>query len=85
MCLLQRDQLLTIVQGVESFKSSYETFTSALDQDAIYLHIPAIDDSNLGSWMQQIQHCRKAIESSLKHTQKDQELVSLVALPVDLK
>ncbi|CAO3572137.1 unnamed protein product [Mortierella alpina] len=75
----QRDQLLTIVEGVESFKSSYETFTSALDQEAKYLHIPAIDDSNLGSWMQQIQHCRKAIESSLKHSQKDQELLRGIA------
>ncbi|KAF9967086.1 hypothetical protein BGZ70_000183 [Mortierella alpina] len=75
----QRDQLLTIVQGVESFKSSYEAFASALDQEAKCLHIPAIDDSNLGSWMQQIQHCRRAIESSLKHSQKDQELLRGIA------
>ncbi|KAF9940747.1 hypothetical protein BGZ67_006924 [Mortierella alpina] len=75
----QRDQLLTIVQGVESFRSSYEEFTSALDQEAKYLHIPAIDDSNLGLWMRQIQHCRKAIESSLEHSQKDRELLRGIA------
>ncbi|KAF9273310.1 hypothetical protein BGZ68_001629 [Mortierella alpina] len=75
----QRDQLLTIVQGVETFRSSYEAFTYALDQEAKYLHIPAIDDSNLGLWMQQIQHCRKAIESSLKHSQKDRGLLQGIA------
>ncbi|KAG9325502.1 hypothetical protein KVV02_007533 [Mortierella alpina] len=75
----QRDKLLTIVQGVETFKSSYEEFTSALDQEAKYLHIPAIDDSNLGLWMQQIQHCRKAVECSLEHSQKDRELLRGIA------
>ncbi|KAF9570440.1 hypothetical protein EC968_001776 [Mortierella alpina] len=75
----QRDQLLTIVQGVESFRNSYEEFTSALDQEAKYLQISAIDDSNLGLWMEQIQQCRKSIESTLKHSQKDRELLRGVA------
>ncbi|KAF9170840.1 hypothetical protein BGX21_008726 [Mortierella sp. AD011] len=62
----QRDRLLEIVSGLESFKDGYENLSAALEYESNVLSIPSIDDSNLEQWLSQIQDCRSALETWLK-------------------
>jgi hypothetical protein len=73
---LQRDQLLAIIEGLETFKADYEEFTAALDREARVLNIPGIDGSNLDQWLGQIMDCQNVLDTSSRRSSKDYELVS---------
>ncbi|KAF9546563.1 hypothetical protein EC957_009641 [Mortierella hygrophila] len=75
----QRDQLLSIIDGMDTFKADYEEFTAALDREARVLSIPGIDDSNLNQWLGQIKDCQSVLELSSRGSSKDYELVQAIA------
>ncbi|KAF9122580.1 hypothetical protein BGX30_001900 [Mortierella sp. GBA39] len=75
----QRDQLLSITDGLDTFKADYEEFTAALDREARVLSIPGIDDSNLNQWLGQIKDCQSVLELSSRRPSKDYELVQAIA------
>ncbi|KAG9068572.1 hypothetical protein KI688_010847 [Linnemannia hyalina] len=75
----QRDQLLSIIDGLDTFKADYEEFTAALDREARVLSIPGIDDSNLNQWLGQIKDCQSVLELSSRRSGKDCELVQAIA------
>ncbi|KAG0017247.1 hypothetical protein BGZ80_008487 [Entomortierella chlamydospora] len=75
----QRDRLLEIVSGLESFKDGYENLSAALKYESNVLSIPSIDDSNLEQWLSQIQDCRTALETWLKNSKKKGELLNGIA------
>ncbi|KAF9149732.1 hypothetical protein BG015_008447 [Linnemannia schmuckeri] len=75
----QRDQLLSIIDGLSTFKADYEEFTAALDREARVLNIPGIDDSNLDQWLEQIKACQSVLDLSTRSSSKDYELVGQAA------
>ncbi|KAH7053917.1 hypothetical protein BKA57DRAFT_264303 [Linnemannia elongata] len=75
----QRDQLLSIIDGLDTFKADYEEFTAALDREARVLNIPGIDDSNLNQWLGQIKDCQSVLEISSRRSSKDYDLVQAIA------
>ncbi|KAG0298057.1 hypothetical protein BGZ97_004173 [Linnemannia gamsii] len=75
----QRDQLLAIIEGLETFKADYEEFTAALDREARVLNIPGIDGSNLDQWLGQIMDCQNVLDTSSRRSSKDYELVQAIA------
>ncbi|KAF9120847.1 hypothetical protein BGW39_011043 [Mortierella sp. 14UC] len=75
----QRDQLLSIIDGLDAFKADYEEFTEALDREARVLNIPGIDDTNLDQWLGQIKDCQSVLDMSSRRSSKDYELVQAIA------
>ncbi|KAG0375858.1 hypothetical protein BGX24_008585 [Mortierella sp. AD032] len=75
----QRDQLLSIIDGLDAFKADYEEFTAALDREARVLSIPGIDDSNLNQWLGQIKDCQSVLDMSSRQSGKDYELIQAIA------
>ncbi|KAF8942974.1 hypothetical protein BGZ47_005941 [Haplosporangium gracile] len=75
----QRDQLLSIIDRLDTFKAGYEEFTTALDCEARVLNIPGIDDSNLDEWLGQIKECQSVLDMSSQRSNKDYELVDQAA------
>ncbi|KAF9354860.1 hypothetical protein BGX26_007272 [Mortierella sp. AD094] len=75
----QRDRLMEVVSGLESFKDGYENLSAALDYESNVLSIPSIDDSNLEQWLSQIQDCRSVLETWLKGSKKKGELLNGIA------
>ncbi|KAK3804636.1 MAG: hypothetical protein JOS17DRAFT_85540 [Linnemannia elongata] len=75
----QRDQLLSIIDGLDTFKADYEEFTATLDREARVLNIPGIDDTNLNQWLVQIKDCQSVLEMSSRRSSKDYELVQAIA------
>ncbi|KAG0267949.1 hypothetical protein BGZ95_002692 [Linnemannia exigua] len=75
----QRDQLLSIIDGLDAFKADYEEFTAALDREARVLSIPGIDDSNLSQWLGQIRDCQSVLDMSSRQSSKDYEFIQAIA------
>ncbi|KAG0006566.1 hypothetical protein BGZ65_006564 [Modicella reniformis] len=75
----QRDQLMDVVIGLDSFKDSYEAFSSALDRESNVLSIPSIDDRHLGQWLHQIQACQSVVEIWSRDSAKNTKLLQGIA------
>ncbi|KAF9919942.1 hypothetical protein FBU30_010350 [Linnemannia zychae] len=75
----QRDQLLSIIEGLDTIKSEFEEFTAALDSEARVLRISGIDNNNLDQWLEKINECRDVLNVSSLHSEKNYELVQGVA------
>ncbi|KAF9104289.1 hypothetical protein BGX29_002141 [Mortierella sp. GBA35] len=75
----QRDQLLSIIEGLDTFKTDYEEFTTALDREARVLNIPGVDNTNLDQWLGQIKDCQSVLDMSSRRSGKDHELVQAIA------
>ncbi|KAF9432030.1 hypothetical protein BGZ76_011394 [Entomortierella beljakovae] len=60
----QRESLLAVIDGLESFKSSYSDLLDALDQEANVLDITAFGDNNLQQWLDQVQDCMSVLKAN---------------------
>jgi hypothetical protein len=69
---------MDVIAGLQSFKDSYEAFSSALDNEGNVLNIPSIDDCHLKQWLHQIHECMAILEPWSRDSDKNRELVRLI-------
>ncbi|GJJ69037.1 hypothetical protein EMPS_01383 [Entomortierella parvispora] len=70
----QREQVMTVVIGLESLRPQYEDTILALEGNAPVLSIPAFDDNHLEYWLTQVRSCQSSVEANLKKVDGDRLL-----------
>ncbi|KAF9360083.1 hypothetical protein BGX34_007963 [Mortierella sp. NVP85] len=70
----QRDQLMDVLAGLQTFKDGYEAFFSALDHESNVLSIPNIDDCSLRQWLDQIHDCRAVLDAWSRDSKENTKL-----------
>ncbi|KAG0051634.1 hypothetical protein BGZ83_003511 [Gryganskiella cystojenkinii] len=76
----QREQLMSVVNGLEDLRPEYEDTLQALERETNLSSIPLFEDRHLDHWLVQIRNCQSSLETTSKKTDSNRSLLKGLAL-----
>ncbi|KFH73685.1 hypothetical protein MVEG_00899 [Podila verticillata NRRL 6337] len=72
---VQKDQLLEVMKGLETYKKRYEDFTLTFEREGRVSGVSGLETGNLDRWLAQTKEFQRAADSVLKARENDRVLV----------